>query len=438
LPKRPPPPAIATSSEPSVGLAKLALVSIVVGAAAGLLGAAFRLLLDRADRWRTTVIDWAHQYELLGLLLVVGLAAIAAGVAAWLVTRFSPEASGSGIPHVEAVLSAKSPPAPLILLPIKFVGGLLAIGAGLALGREGPTVQMGATIAHSIGRWLRFTADDARILLAAGAGAGLATAFNAPIAGSIFVLEELLKRFDTRITITTLGASASAIGVSRVLLGQQPDFETPSLDFPSQGALLLLAAMGVLIGALGVAYNAAILGALDLADRLANIPAAVRAAVVGAAVGVVAWYLPAYVGGGDTITQSVLGGKAIIAMLPAYFLLRFVMGPVSYAAGTPGGLFAPLLVLGAQAGLFFGTYADEWFPSFECNPTAFAVTGLAAFFAAVVRAPVTGIILAIELTGSDSQLVSMIAACFTAMLVPTLVGNRPIYDALGDRGKGSR
>jgi CIC family chloride channel protein len=435
LPKRPPPPAVAINIEPAVGLTKLALASIVVGAAAGLLGAAFRLLLDRAGEWRDLVLDWAHEYDAMGLLAVVAITALAAGIAAWLVARFSPEASGSGIPHVEAVLAAKLPPASLLLIPVKFVGGLLAIGAGLALGREGPTVQMGATIAHQIGRYLRFSPDDARILLASGAGAGLATAFNAPIAGSIFVLEELLKRFDTRITIATLGASASAIGVSRVLLGQDADFVVPALDYPSQGALLLLAVMGLFIGVLGVAYNRLILACLDLAERFANIPPAVRAAIVGAAIGVVAWYLPAMVGGGHNISQSVLDGKAIIAMLPAYFLLRFVMGPVSYAAGTPGGLFAPLLVLGAQSGLFFGTYADEWFPSFECNPTAFAVTGLAAFFAAVVRAPVTGIILAIELTGSDSQLISMIAACFTAMLVSTLAKNRPIYDALGDRAK---
>ena len=113
------------------------------------------------------------------------------------------------------------------------------------------------------------------------------------------------------------------------------------------------------------------------------------------------------------------------------FALRFALGAVSYAAGTPGGLFAPLLVLGAQAGLFFGTFACRWFPHLGSDPTAYAVTGMAAFFTAVVRAPVTGIILVIELTSSDTQLLSMLAACFTAMLIPTLTGNRPIYDSLG-------
>jgi chloride channel protein, CIC family len=433
LPKRTKKLAAEHSSDAPTALSKLALVSIVAGAAAGLLGACFRLLLERADVWRSEIIAWAHPYNLPGLLLVVALAAMAAGIAGWLVRRFSPEASGSGIPHVEAVLNEKLPPAPYILLPVKFVGGLLAIGSGLALGREGPTVQMGASIAHLVGRAFRLGADDARILLAAGAGAGLATAFNAPIAGSIFVLEELVKRFDTRITITTLGASASAIGVSRILLGQEADFPVPSLAFPSLGSLLLLAVLGLTLGVLGVAYNKAILGCLDAANRLAKVPMEARAALVGAAIGLIAWFLPAYVGGGDNITQAVLDGSVLISVLPAFFLLRFILGPISYAAGTPGGLFAPLLVLGAQAGFFFGTYADLWFPNFASDPRAFAVTGMAAFFTAVVRAPMTGIILAIELTSSDSQLLSMLAACFTAMLVPTLVGNPPIYDSLGDR-----
>jgi CIC family chloride channel protein len=120
-------------------------------------------------------------------------------------------------------------------------------------------------------------------------------------------------------------------------------------------------------------------------------------------------------------------------MLPALFALRFALGAVSYAAGTPGGLFAPLLVLGAQAGFFYGTFAARWFPQLAHDPASFAVTGMAAFFTATVRAPVTGIILVIELTASDTQLLAMLAACFTAMLVPTLAGNRPIYDSLGER-----
>jgi CIC family chloride channel protein len=418
-------------AEPPGSLLALALVSLLAGAASGLVGALFRLALVQADRWRDALVVWANGYGVVGLTLVVALAAAATALAAWLVRRFSPEATGSGIPHVEAVLKEETPPATLLLLPVKFVGGLVAIGAGLALGREGPTVQMGASVSHLVGRLFRRNAADARILLAAGAGAGLATAFNAPIAGGVFVLEELMRRFDTRITIATLGASAAAIGVARIFLGSAPDFAVEPLPYPTLGSLSLYVALGVLLGALGIAYNRAILASLAASDRMRRLPVELRAAMIGAAVGLLAWYAPELVGGGDNLTARALTGTTALAMLPAVFALRFALGAVSYAAGTPGGLFAPMLVLGAQSGLFFGSFACQWFPSLATSPVAFAVTGMAAFFTAVVRAPVTGIILVIELTSSDSQLLAMIAACFTAMLIPTLAGNPPIYDSLG-------
>jgi CIC family chloride channel protein len=419
------------SSDERGSLTTLALLSLLAGAASGLVGACFRRALEQADHLRNELITWAYSYSLLGLVLVVALAAAATALAAWLVRRFAPDATGSGIPHVEAVLKGEKSAAPILLLPVKFVGGLLAIGAGLALGREGPTVQMGASVSHLVGRIFRRNAADARILLAAGAGAGLATAFNAPIAGSIFVLEELMRRFDTRITIATLGASAAAIGVSRLILGEVPDFALDPLPYPAFGSTPVYLVLGLFIGLLGLAYNRAILASLAVAGRLSSVPVELRAAVVGAAVGLLAWHAPTLVGGGDPITARALHGNVVLTLLPAVFALRFALGAVSYAAGTPGGLFAPLLVLGAQAGLFYGTFACQWFPAAGTNPTAYAVTGMAAFFTAVVRAPVTGIILVIELTSSDTQLLSMLAACFTAMLIPTLAGNRPIYDSLG-------
>ncbi len=158
---------------------------------------------------------------------MMGLAALAAALAALLVRRLSPAAIGSGIPHVEAVIAVQLPPAPIALLPVKFIGALLAIGSGLALGREGPCVQMGATLAHLIGR--RRDWPDRQALLAAGAGAGLAAAFNAPFAGAVFVLEELLRRFDMRNAVAALGASMSAIVVARQFTGAPT---SPSLRCP--------------------------------------------------------------------------------------------------------------------------------------------------------------------------------------------------------------
>jgi CIC family chloride channel protein len=292
---------------------------------------------------------------------------------------------------------------------------------------------MGATIAHFVGRLFRRCPGDCLTLLAAGAGAGLATAFSAPIAGAVFVLEELVRRFDTRSTIATFGASAAAIAVARLLLGQASDFQVEPLAAPAIGVVPIYLALGLVAGLLGVAYNRAILGALGLAQRLHRWPIEMRAGLIGAAVGLLAWYWPAWVGGGEALAQKTLAGRQALNLLPLIFLLRFALGAVSYAAATPGGLFAPMLVLGSQMGLYLGTICEGWLvPSAE-SPTAFAVAGMAAFFTAVVRAPLTGIILVIEMTGGYTQLLPMLAACFIAMLVPALLRDPPIYDSLRRR-----
>jgi CIC family chloride channel protein len=411
----------------------LAFLALLVGVAAGLLGTLFRLCLERAERWRDTLIDWAHGHDLAGLLFVTAAGAVATAAAAWLVCRYAPFASGSGIPHVEAVLHGQLPQAPFWLIPVKFAGGVLAIGSGLALGREGPSVQMGASAAHRIGQVFRRHWADCRILLAAGAGAGLATAFNAPLAGAIFVLEELLRRYDARTTIATFGASGSALAVARLFLSEKPDFQVGPLPYPNFGTVPVYLALGLLAGLLGVAYNRTLLGTLAAADRLRRWPVELRAAAVGAAVALIAWFGPGLVGGGDAITQGVLVGGAALGTVALVFLLRFGLGAVSYAAKTPGGLFAPLLVLGAQGGLLFGALCNHWFPTVIPNPVAVAVVGMAAFFTAVVRAPQTGILLIIEMTGSFTQLLPLLGASFTAMLVPTLLNDPPIYDSLLDR-----
>jgi CIC family chloride channel protein len=155
--------------------------------------------------------------------------------------------------------------------------------------------------------------------------------------------------------------------------------------------------------------------------------------MVGTAVGVLAWFLPHLVGGGENVTQRTLDGTGALAFLPFVFLLRFGLACTSYAARTPGGLFAPMLVLGAQIGLLFGMLWQLGFPQLGVQPVAFAIVGMAAFFAGAVRAPVTGIVLVIEMTASFPMFLPMLAACFTAMLVPTLLGDPPIYDSLRNR-----
>ena len=426
---------VATRSPPQSqsGLLELAVISLLVGCAVGLVCGLFRLSLEHAEIWRNGFLAWMHHWNLAGMLGVSVTSAVAVALAAWLVRRFAPLASGSGIPHVEVVLNEELPPAPPQLILVKFLGGLLAIGSGLALGREGPSVQMGASLGYLLGGSFRRNAPDCRLLLAAGAGAGLAVAFNAPIAGAIFVLEELTRRFDTRTAIVTFGASASAIAVGRILFGTAPDFQVISLPDAGFGCLPVCLVLGVIAGLVGVAYNRTVLALLAGANGLTHLPVEVRAAAVGAAVGLLGWFAPGLLGGGAQITQQALTGTEGSGLLVAVFLLRFALGPVSYAAGTPGGLFAPLLVLGAQGGLLFHDIAQHWFPNLAGEPISYAVTGMAAFFTAVVRAPLTGIVLVVELTDCNTQLLPMLAACFAAMLVPTLLDNPPIYDSLQKR-----
>jgi len=191
--------------------------------------------------------------------------------------------------------------------------------------------------------------------------------------------------------------------------------------------------LGVIAGLLAVGYNRLLLGSIALVARFDRVPPEWRAAVIGAAVAVVAWFAPGLVGGGDPITQRTLSGAVVLAFLPVAFLIRALLGSASYAAGTPGGLFAPMLVLGAQLGLLCGAWQAALFPSLAIPPQAFAVVGMAAFFTGVVRAPMTGIVLIIEMTAAFNMLLPMLIACFAAMLVPTLLGDTPIYEALRDR-----
>ncbi len=406
---------------------RLAILAPIVGAYAGFVGAVFRLALEGAQRTLGAIVAFSQAHGVLGVAATAAACGLAAALAAFLVRRFSPHAGGSGIPHVEAVLRGLLPQTSILLVPVKFFGGILAIGAGLALGREGPSVQMGATIAHHIGRVFRCTRADCRALLAAGAGAGLATAFNAPIAGAIFVLEELVGRFEPRTAIAALAASATAISVSHLLLPDVPVFAILPLPAPPPEAMPLCILLGAIAGLFGILYNRALLATIA---ALGRVPPEIRAGAIGACIGAVAWFAPSLVGGGESLAVQALSGTGTLAIIPIIFVVRFAMSVVSYAAGTPGGIFAPLLALGAHLGLAFGLVCVVLLPGLGLEPRSFAVVGTAALFTAVVRAPITGIVLITEMTASTTMLLPMLGACFTAMLVPTMLRDPPIYDSL--------
>ena len=411
----------------------LGVIAPLAGLGAGLVGALFRLALEEANRFRDVLAARMDVWGVVGFMLFVGLAAGAAAVAAWLVRRIEPSAAGSGIPRVMAVLNEEVSPAPPRVIPVKFVAGTLAIGSGLALGREGPTVQMGASIAYQAGKLFRQGWTNCRALLAAGAGAGFAVAFNAPIAGVLFVCEVLVKRFEARTAIAALAACAFATWVGRAMFGDAPEYSVGPLTDPGLLKLPFFVLLGIGAGLAGTLYNRTLLATLRTTDRLSGLPVEVRAGMVGAAVGAIAWFAPSLVGGGSGLAQQALSGVGTLVVLPVLFFFRLGLIACSVAAGTPGGLLVPFLALGAELGLWFGLLCALALPGMALEPEGFALAGMAALFTAIVRAPLTAIVLVIEMTANLAMLLPMIVACFAAMLVPVFLGDASILDSLRRR-----
>ena len=408
---------------------KAALVGICAGAVAVL----FRFLLSSGDNLRNLLIQWSHQWSVLGWIFPVAFGAAGAAVSVFLVEHYAPEASGSGIPHLKAVLHRLRSLAWFPVLAVKLIGGSIAIGTGLALGREGPTVQMGGAIGDGLSRWLRVSTPDRLTLIAAGAGAGLTGAFNAPLSGLIFVLEEIQRDFRAAVFGAAFIAAASADVITRLAAGQLPVFNVPNYPVPPLAALPAFALLGCVTGVFGIAFNRGLLFALDwiapLRDRLGLAPAA----FIGAITGLVAWFYPLGVGGGHDLAEIVLGGALRLAIIPMFFVLRFGLTVFGYGCGAPGGIFSPLLVLGALIGLAVGQLSHFLSAAVVPEPAIFAVVGMAAYFTAIVRAPLTGIVLILEMTGNYEQMLPLLVSCFCAYLVAESLKDVPIYEALLER-----
>lgn len=410
----------------------MGVLAVIAGAATGLVGGAFRWCLERAGDLRTDLLHWAAAIDGPGWLVPVATTAAGAALAAAIVALV-PRAIGSGIQDVEAVNRGDLEAPPLRVLPAKFAGGLLAIGSGLVLGREGPSVHMGAVLGAEAGRRAGRSDEDVRLLQTSIAGAGLAVAFTAPIGGALFVFEEVTKSFRPRIVLPTLLGVASAVGTSHLILGDRPDFDVHAVQAPGLELLPVFVIFGLLTGLLGALYNVLVVRALDLVAFASRVPQIVKAAVIGAVVGLTLALDPLLAGGGDPVTQLVLGGSAFaVPLLLMYVCIRFVAGPLSYAAGTPGGLFAPLLAVGALWGLIFARLVEAVLPGHDVG-VPMAIVGMAAFFAATVRAPLTGVVLVVEMTAITATAVPMLAAAGAAVLAASLVRSAPIYDTLRER-----
>jgi CIC family chloride channel protein len=407
--------------------------AVLVGLLAGGIAVAFRWALEGGDFLRNRLIVWAHQAPTWGWLLPMGVGALGAGLAVGLVHRVAPEAAGSGIPHVKAVLYWFRSMRWQAILLVKFIGGVVGIGSGLALGREGPTVQLGSALGAAVAHGLGVSPRERQTLIAAGAGAGLAAAFNAPLAGLAFVLEELQRHFAPAVFSAAFVAAVTADVLTRSLTSQLPVFHVATAPTPPLVVLPMFLGLGVLAGGLGVVFNRGLLTSLELFGRVRGWPASLNGFLVGAVVGLLGWFVPTALGGGQSLVDAVLMGHMPLAAIPGWFLLRFGLTMVSYGCGAPGGIFAPLLVLGGLLGLAVGQLAQLALPGAGVQPETFAVVGMAAYFAAIVRAPLTGIVLMVEMTNSYAQMLPLLVACFAAYAVADFVMDRPIYEALLER-----
>lgn len=409
--------------------------ALAVGVVAGGVASAFRLTLSWSEAgrmaWLARLPDWAG----VGVAMLLG--ATGGGAGLWLVRRWAPEAAGSGIPHLKAVLLGEKTLRWQRLLPVKFIAGVLGIGGGLALGREGPTVQMGGATGMMVAGWFRVKAGEGerKALISAGAGAGLAAAFNAPLAGVIFVLEELQGNFTPVVFVAAFLASVSADVVGRLIAGDTPVFHLPVMAAPGLATLAPALVLGLVAGLGGVLFNKCLLGSLEAFERLRRGPAWIGGALAGCVAGLAGWFYPGVAGGGGMLADHALAGQIALLALPALLLVRFALTMLSYGCGAAGGIFAPLLVLGALGGLLLGRGAHGLVPAWAPHPEIFVVLGMGALFTAIVRAPLTGIVLMVEMTGQYGFMLPLLVSCLAAYGVAELCGCMPIYEALQQRAE---
>lgn len=400
-----------------------------MGVLSGLTAVGFQLAVFKAE-------TFAHWLALHAPAIVIFVTASMGCLAAWMTGKLAPEAGGSGIPHIKSVLLHLRTIRPVRLILVKLAAGLLALGAGMSLGREGPTVQIGAAMGRLLGDVLKVPKRSYGALIAAGSGAGLAAAFNAPLAGFLFVMEELKREMSPITYGTALIASVCSVAVTRFLLGQNPSFHLTSPAAPPLLDLGPIALFGVFAGLAGVAFNRSLLGVLAVRDKI-KCPRWAAGLGVGALSGLLLVYFPQVTGGGHQLASDLLLGKIqsehLLALALAVFVGKLFFTAFSYGTGVPGGIFAPLLVIGAFLGYAFGIVVHSIFPAISFGNAGFATIGMAAVLSSSVRAPLTGVVLIVEMTAEYQLLYALLVGSFIAYATAEILGDDPIYEALMER-----
>lgn len=417
------------------------LFAIVVGSITGVIGTILHLGVNAALQWprlvHTEVMRLWPELPVWGFLAACGLfAALLVVAATWLVRTFVPEAGGSGVQEVEGAMEGLRVVRWKRVLPVKFVGGLMALGSGLVVGREGPTIHMGASVAQATASWFSLGTRDARGLLASGAAAGLAAAFNAPLAAVLFVIEETRRQFPygfKTYSAVILASVASGI-VTEAITGTRPFMEVVVPETPLS-YLPAFVVLGVLLGLLGVLFNRCLVWGLDFSLAVGTRSSFyIVPALVGFAVGILAILRPEATQGGEMLAVTLIENRLPLLVLAGIVLIRFVMTMASYSTGAPGGIFAPILALATATGMLYGVALETVLPDMPAGvAAALAVAAMGGLFSSTVRAPLVGIVLVLELTGAYTLLVPAILTCVFSNIIAEWLGGKPIYEVLLDR-----
>ncbi len=416
---------------------------LLVGVVGGLVVLLYRVALTYAARWLGEILVFikGDPLRVAGWFLILALFAVIVGK----LVRWEPMISGSGIPQVEGDIQGKLSQDWRRVLPAKFFGGFLCLLGGLSLGREGPSIQLGAMSGQGVSRMLDRGKTEERYLMTCGASAGLSAAFHAPLAGVMFAFEEIHKGFSVGLMVSVMTASVTADYICSYIMGLDPVFLFKLEHVLPQNYYWMLLLLGVILGVLGVFYNKVMLKAQELYKKPKYLNETTRLLIAFLAAGVMGLVMPSVLGSGGDLITELTEGRMVLTLVAVTFVVKFLFSAVSFGSGAPGGIFFPLLVLGALIGGVFALTGVELFGLDPVYVNNFVLLSMAGFFTAIVRAPITGIILLFEMSGSVSQMLSLALVSVAAYITATLMGSEPIYESLlgkilagknGD-GKGS-
>jgi CIC family chloride channel protein len=397
-------------------------LSIVVGILAGLSAVLFSLSIDRVSRTL-----FGLEPSVARLLAVPPLVSVVTGV---LLSRFFPDARGSGVPQTEAAFHINGGVIPARVPAGKFLTGVLCVGSGHSMGREGPSVQIGAGIASSIGRWLNLSPIRVQELVPIGAAGALSAAFNTPVAAVLFALEEIIGDMNAGLIGSTVVASVSAVIVERAILGNDPLFRVPAYHLVHPAELAAYAGLGVVGGILSVVFCKLLLGLRALFRRMPPATAVVQPAIGGAIIGALIVFAPEVMGVGYDYVDQALNGGLVFRTLMFLCLMKVAATIISYSSGNAGGIFAPTLYIGAMLGGALGMIVHRYAPFPTADPGAYALVGMGTLFAGIIRAPMTSVFMVFEITQDYQILVPLMVANLLSLVISRRFQPLPVYHAL--------